>query len=183
MNSEFTDPMDASLLQLERELRSLTPAPPGRDLLRSLQAHMGPGVPASQVNKVHTFPWRRMVTPAAAAAAAVAVMSIHNNRRVTAATGEKSNAAGQANTAAAIKWEPMPMRSEYRALLDAGYVLNENYEPVQQFLMNRLDHHEWRNPASNASVRLTIPSQQRFLVPAGYDGDLSSGSKRRLQFQ
>ena len=52
MNSDYSDSMDASLLQLERELKSLTPVPPGRELLRSLQARMEPAIPAPQANKV-----------------------------------------------------------------------------------------------------------------------------------
>jgi hypothetical protein len=179
MNSDFDDSMDASLLQLERELKSLTPAPPPHEFVRALHARMESGAQASSStsNKVHAFPWRRVVTPAAAAAAAVAVMSIQSGRRATAGgPGKSSVAEGGGNAAAAIKWTPMPMRSEYRALLDAGFALNEDFEPVQQFLLDRVDHHEWRNPANNESIRLTIPRQDRFVVPAGYEG-------RGLRFQ
>ncbi len=165
MNSEFSDPMDSSLQQLERELQSLTPVAPSRELLRSLHARMEPAAPSPQVNKVHSFPWRRMMAPAAAAAAAVAVMSINNNRRSGTGTG-KSMADGHTTDTPAYKWEPMPMRSEYRALLDAGYVINDNQEYVPQVLMNRLDHHEWRNASENSSIRLTIP---RVVTPAGYE--------------
>jgi hypothetical protein len=180
MNSDFDDSMDASLLRLERELQSLTPAPPRREFVRELHARMESGPPAlsssSTSNKVHAFPWRRVVTPAAAAAAAVAVMSIQSGRRATAGGSGKSVAEGGGNETAAINWTPMPMRSEYRALLDAGFVLNEDFEPVQQFLLDRVDHHEWRNPANNESIRLTIPRQDRFVVPAGYES-------RGLRFQ
>lgn len=171
MNSEFPDSMDPSLLQVERELYSLTPAAPSRELVRSLQVRMEPAAPSSpqSLNKVHAFPWRRVVAPAAAAAAAVAVMSLENHRRTSAVAG-KPGGGSQNEAAPAIKWEPMPMRSEYRALLDAGYVLNENMEPVQAYLMDTVDHHEWRNPANNSSVRLSLPGQHRFLAPAGYEG-------------
>ncbi|HEX2749562.1 MAG TPA: hypothetical protein VHM91_16250, partial [Verrucomicrobiales bacterium] len=94
-----------------------------------------------------------------------AVMSINNNRRSGTGTG-KSMADGHTAEIPAYKWEPMPMRSEYRALLNAGYVLNDNMEYVPQVLMNRLDHHEWRNASENSSIRLTIP---RVVTPADYE--------------
>ncbi len=186
MNPDFSEPMDPSLLQLERELQSLTPAAPGRDLLRALQARMEPLTVAPEppaANKVYVFPWRRMMTPAAAAAAAaVAVMSIQNGYRRpgVAATDTPGD---HADAHPSIKWEPMPMRSEYRALLDAGYVLDDHAVPVKQFYMNSVDHHEWRSPGGNSSVRLTIPRQERVLVPAALEDRESRGTGHHLQFQ
>ena len=92
----------------------------------------------------------------------------------------KPGGSGNEVATPAIKWEPMPMRSEYRALLDAGYVLNEDFEPVQQFLMNTVEHHEWRNPSDKSSVRLTIPQQQRYVVPAGYDNDDTWSARHKV---
>lgn len=184
MNSEFSDPMDASLAQLERELQSLTPAAPSRALMRSLQERMEPVMTPVAANRVTVFPWRRMVAPAAAAAAAVAVMGFQNSRRNGIAVTTPADSKPAEDAPPAIKWEPMPMRSEYRTLLNNGYVLNENMEPVQELLMNRVDHHEWRNPADNSSIRLTIPRQQRVTVPAGFSSTPpAEAPKQRLQFQ
>ena len=180
MNSEFSDSLDASLLQLERELQSLTPVAPSRQLVQSLKARMEPVPKNVQANKVHSFPWRRMVTPAAAAAAAVAVMSVQNHRRNLAGKG---TSIAEDEAAPAIRWEPMPMRSEYRALLKAGFVLNDLYEPEQQYLLNSMDHHEWRNASDNSSVRLTIPRQQRFVMPASWEMDGLRQGNRRMSFQ
>lgn len=184
MNPEFSDPMDAALLQLERELQSLTPAAPPRALVQSLTAKVTPPAPRGNAPvKTHSFMWRRMVTPAAAAAAAVAVMSMEHHRRHSAAAMDKANTTPPEDAAPAIKWEPMPMRSEYRALLNNGYVLNENREPVQELLMDRLDYHEWRNPADNSSIRLTIPRQQRLTIPADYSTGEQQRAKQLLQYQ
>ena len=187
MNAAFSDPMDASLLQIERELQSLTPAAPTRALVRSLTERMEPATPIARrtapVNKVHFFPWRRMVAPAAAAAAAVAVMSIQNNRRGNAVATDKTAATPPDEAPPTIKWEPMPMRSEYRAMLNNGYVLDNTMAPVQEFYMNRLDHHEWRNAADNSSIRLTIPRQQRVTIPADYSTEEQKAAKRHLQYQ
>ena len=180
MNSDFSDSLDASLLQLERELQSLTPLPPSRQLVQTLTARMDPVPRIVAAAKVHTFPWRRMVTPAAAAAAAVAVMSVQHHRR--AGLAGKGAPTAEDEAAPAIRWEPMPMRSEYRALLNAGHGLNELDEPGQQYLLNSTDHHEWRNAADNSSIRLTIPRQQRFVMPASWEMDGLRQGSRRLSF-
>ena len=179
MSSESSDSLDASLLQLERELQSLTPLAPSREFVQTLKARMEPVPRNVQVPKGHTFPWRRMVTPAAAAAAAVAVMSVHNHRRA-AGTGKSGSAEA---AAPAIRWEPMPMRSEYRALLEAGYVLDGNFGPEPQYRLNSMHHHEWRNAADNSSIRLTIPRQQRFVLPASHELEKLREGRQRVSFQ
>lgn len=182
MNNDDSEPMDASLLQLERELLSLTPAAPGPDLLSALQARLEPvatrHAAPPQANRLQSMPWRRVVAPAAAAAA-VAVMTVQSHRRATA--GSNGLAVEKENTAPTIKWEPMPMKREYRAWLDAGYALNDNMEPVRQMLMNTVDQHEWRSAAGNSSVRLIIPRQQR--VPLLQPATFETPVRKRWQFQ
>ena len=179
MNSEFSDPLDASLLQLERELQSLTPLAPSRQLVQTLNACMAPVAKNVPATKVHSFPWRRMVTPAAAAAAAVAVMSVQNHRRGLAVKG---NAIAEDDATPTIHWEPMPMRNEYRTLLNAGVALNDLFEPEQHYFLNSADLHEWRSAADNSSVRLTIPRQQRFVMPASYEIEGLRQGGRRISF-
>ena len=70
-----------------------TPAPPRRELVQAIKARMEP-VPRREQprrEKVVTFPWRRMVAPAAAAAAAVAVFNMEDERR----SGKAGSAARQ----------------------------------------------------------------------------------------
>ena len=160
MNSDSFDDMD--LLQLERELQTLTPAAPRREFVQALQARMEP-VPrlVQPAARIYSFPWRRMVAPAAAAAAAVAVMNLDGPRRtprpVTVAANES------------VTWTPMPMLPQYRALLNEGYVLNENMQFVPPGYNSIFNGQVWRGPADHSAMRVTMPQQQEsFLMPAGY---------------
>jgi hypothetical protein len=72
MNSEFSEPMDAGLLQIERELRSLSPIAPERALSEMLAWEVAGETEApvpGRVNRVVSgpFPWRRVGVPTAAA--------------------------------------------------------------------------------------------------------------------
>ena len=170
MNSEFPDDV---LLQLERELKSLTPVAPSRALMQRLTPVMhptaAPAVTSSSLSSsMAHFPWKRMVTPAAAAAAAMAVMSLLQHRRGNAvAVGSAAPADDEA--APTIKWTPMPMKKEYRSLVDSGYMLDENHAFHQGITLDALEQHEWRNPQDNSSIRLIIPKQESFLLPAAAD--------------
>lgn len=169
MNSDFSDDMD--LFQLERELQSLTPAAPRPELVQAIKARMEP-VPRREQprrEKAVTFPWRRMVAPAAAAAAAVAVFNIDDQRR----DGKAPPVAGN-DVAPAVKWEPMPMIAEYREYLNKGYFINP-YNPNLQLV-----HPQYaplfsapvlRVPANaDGTMRASFPQRNtRFIAPMGYD--------------
>jgi len=171
MNSDFSDDMD--LFQLERELQSLTPAAPRRELVQAIKARMEP-VPRREVQRrerVVTFPWRRMVAPAAAAAAAVAVFNIDDDSRRDG--GKPAPIVGN-DVATAIKWEPMPMIEEYREFLNQGYFINP-YSPNLEFV-----HPQYRGifsapvfrfqDGNDGTMRASFQPQRknRFIVPAGY---------------
>ena len=167
MNPDFSDDMD--LFQLERELQSLTPAAPRRELVKAIQARMEP-VPrrvAPHRDKAVAFPWRRMVAPAAAAAAAVAVFNIDDERR----DGKTAAAPDNENTAA-INWEPMPMLPRYRALLNAGYQLTEDMQFVPPGLLGHYNAPVIQFAYPNDSALTSAPQRRehRFIMPASYEG-------------
>jgi hypothetical protein len=182
MNSDFSE-NDAALLQLERELKSLTPLAPSRAFMQRLTLVMDPAsvptatVSAQPANRVIGFPWKRVVTPAAAAAAAVAVMSITQQRRGNAHAAGGGPAADD-EAAPTIKWTPMPMKKEYRQLVDNGYFVDENNVLRHNMSVNAVEHHEWRNSDGN-SIRLIIPSQERILLPAAVEDE----GFRQLRYQ
>ena len=182
MNSEFSE-NDAALLQLERELKSLTPLAPSRAFMQRLTLVMDPvamptaTVSAPAANRVIQFPWKRVVTPAAAAAAAVAVMSLTQQRRGSAQAAGGGQPADE-EAAPTIKWTPMPMKKEYRQLVDNGYFVDENNVLRHNMRVNAIEHHEWRNSDGN-SIRLIIPKQEEFLLPAAVEDD----GFRQLQYR
>jgi len=165
MNSDFSDDMD--LLQLERELQSLTPAAPRRELVQAIKARMEPvprRVQRSRSRAV-TFPWRRMVAPAAAAAAAVVVFNLDDDRR----EGPGPRPENNGNTTSSIKWEPMRMLPEYRRLLDQGYFLTQNMEFIPPGYASQYNARLMPFPVQNGSlVSDSVSSHNHFIVPAGY---------------
>ena len=183
MNPEFDDSMDAGLLQLERELSSLTPAGPSRLLAERLTeavegARSGPtgieSMPRATARPATVIPWRRVVLPtAAAAAAAVFVLPEASRRGMQPVAGDggppsrpDSNVAKAADPG--IRWVPMPRRSEYRVVDNTGLVLTDEAAPLVEFRVRQMDHHEWRNPEENSSIQLSIPREQRVVLPASY---------------
>jgi hypothetical protein len=174
MNHEFQDPMDAGLLQLERELRSLSPAATPRLLEESLAAAMAAdaapqavdGRPHSPAAPGH-FPWRRMAVPAAAAAAVVFAIPPSSQPKSAGSAPAPSRSATAATTPA-INWVPMPARREFRILNDQGALILSEATPMLEYQIEQTEHREWRNPRDNSLIRMTIPRQQRVLLPAAY---------------
>jgi hypothetical protein len=179
MNHEFQDPMDTGLLQLERELRSLTPASTPRHLedglaaaisdSQSEAAHPIDTTPRNQSAPGH-FPWRRMAVPAAAAAAVVFAIppASQPQPKPPANPPAPARSTTAATTAPAINWVPMPARREFRILNDQGFLILSEATPMLEYQIEQTEHREWRNPQDNSLIRMTIPSQQRVLLPAAY---------------
>ncbi len=78
MNSNPEEPMDTQLLQLERELFSLSPVETPRHLAVRLDRQVSGPVSLGRqtvVPRVIPFRWRRIVAPAAAAVVVVSVLN------------------------------------------------------------------------------------------------------------
>ena len=182
MNPEFDDSMDAGLLQLERELSSLTPAGASRLLAERLTeavegARSGSAALTAlprATGRATVFPWRRVMLPTAAAAAAAVFVLPEASRRGMQPVADDTvppalpdGAVAKAGDPA-IRWVPMPRRSEYRVVDNAGLVLTDETAPLVEFRVRQMDHHEWRNPEENSSIQLSIPREQRVVLPASY---------------
>lgn len=173
MKSEFPEPMDAGLLQIERELRSLSPIAPGRTLSEMLAREVAGETEvavAGRVNRVVAgqFPWRRVGVPTAAAAAAAVFVLPSAERPVETVAGGIRSAEEARPGHAPISWVPMPPRSEYRLVDGSGVLLINEPAPMMEYQLEQTEHHEWRNPRDNSLIRMSIPRQQRVLLPASY---------------
>jgi hypothetical protein len=62
----------------------------------------------------------------------------------------------------------MPARREFRILNDQGFLILSEATPMLEYQIEQTEHREWRNPQDNSLIRMTIPSQQRVLLPAAY---------------
>ena len=123
MNSHPDAPMDTQLLQLERELFSLTPVETSRHLaLRLDRLALGPVAVGRQVAvpaKIIPFHWRRIVVPAAAAVVVVSVLNYLDQPAISASGEAQSNRSSPTSDAT---FRPAPVS------LNNGYVLRA--EPI-----------------------------------------------------
>ena len=118
MNSNPEEPMDTQLLQLERELFSLSPVETPRHLAARLDQQVAGPVSLGRqtiVPRVIPFRWRRIVVPAAAAVVVVSVLNQLDSPR------SMSAGFSQSNPGSPVPIQP-PMADS------AGYVLRA--EPV-----------------------------------------------------
>jgi len=174
MNFDTTDDMD--LLAFERELQSLTPAAPRRELVDAIKARMEPVPRLVQPApaRLISFPWRRMVAPAAAAAAAVAVLNMDGTRRPAKPAPVVANEPVQS-----VTWQPMTMKPEYRRKLDAGLVLTGNLDPETDELefvhpahISPFDFVNRRLAAEQMARARSLSQPHRYIIPSGFGASL-----------
>ncbi len=156
----FDEPMDTRLLQLERELFSLSPVAPPRGLTSRLDGRLSQPacVERRVVAQVVPFRWSRIVVPAAAAVVVVSVLSRMESPRATTA----SPVTVQPGT------RPMTPSVEVSQVVlekTTGYLMKE--EPIvihpdswqalhQQFLMQAAQASHSPQPAMRRAA-LTVP--------------------------
>ena len=121
MNSDPDAPMDTQLLQLERELFSLSPVETPRHVASRLDRQvLGPvGIRRRVMGsaKIIPFHWRRIVVPAAAAVVVVSVLH-HLDQPSTHASG-----VAQSNPAFPSPASPVSSQDRAPVTLNSGYVL------------------------------------------------------------
>ncbi len=179
MNVDPSEPMDSSLLQLERELFSLTPSEPDRRISARIESEIFPPVQIQRRSaaplRQPSFQWKRVVVPAAAAVAVVAAISRNDSspvygRNVAANAGDNTISPAAANRArmGAVTLQPVSQSREFRSARDQGLVFGEGNNPSRAFSLETTDHHFWRNEQDNSSIQLSIPRQESMLVPVNF---------------
>ena len=169
------DPMDTKLLQLERELFSLTPAEAPRCLVRRLDHHLTAPtqvgrsvVPVrSAPSNVVVFQWRRIVVPAAAAVVVVSVLNRMDGvpssmAQAASPAGVRAQGPGQPGAPTAI--------APVTQVQNSGYVLRT--EPVYfgPGVWDSVRHQYWVQPAPGTaapSQTTNVPRRQS-LVPVSF---------------
>lgn len=158
MNPESEEPMDTQLLQLERELFSLTPVETPRGLAtrlhRELMAPVGlADLPAA--SRVVPFRWQRIVAPAAAAVVVVSVLNRFDNLPA-ASPGTTPPGFG---TAAKSARPPV--------VEGTGYVLKAEPVFVNPAGWEAMEHQYWITPQMGAAGY--PPSRrQGFIAPVAF---------------
>lgn len=176
--------MDETLQELENELKRLTPLSPSSALLGSLERELGPATHAAPARRYSTatslgsWKWATWALAGAAAVIALALL-VRSNRLVPVTPAEQSSVSQMAATTPA----PEPARSatgvnRYEPVR-ASSVLYDLQEGAPTKLPDRtegrevryryVDTYTWKNPATNASVRWSVPRDEVRLVRANLD--------------
>ncbi|MDB6070482.1 MAG: hypothetical protein JWL81_1653 [Verrucomicrobiales bacterium] len=163
------DPMDTKLLQLERELFSLTPAEAPRSLVCRLDRHLTAPtqvgrsvVPAARSTppNVTVFQWRRIVVPAAAAVVVVSVLN-----RMDGTPSSMAQTASAAGLRAPASGQPAPAVSQVQ---NSGYVLRAEPVYFSPGVWDSVRHQYWVQPGTPAASQpMNVPRRQS-LVPVSF---------------
>jgi hypothetical protein len=176
--------MDESLQELENELKRLTPRSPSSALLVALGRELGPARAAAPARRDSTATslgsWKWATWPLAGAAALIALgLLVRSNRPLPAAPAEPAPAANVAAATTAVETvQPMVGANRYEPVR-ASSVLYDLQEGAPTKLPDRtegrevryryVDTYTWKNPATNASVRWSVPRDEVRLVRANLD--------------
>lgn len=155
----FDEPMDTRLLQLERELFSLSPTSPPRGLVARMDCHLSQATAIERrvVTQVIPFRWSRIVVPAAAAVVVVSVLSRMEGPRVSspsvsAQPGTRQMSPPVASSAAAVE-----MSSGYLMKEEPFYIVPAGWDaPPHQYWIQSGQAHQYPQPAMRRAS-LSVP--------------------------
>lgn len=166
MNFESHEPMDAHLLQLERELFSLTPVETPRYLSIELDTQVAAPVipvarrtPPSHQRIAVPFRWQRIVVPAAAAVVVVSVLNRQGNGYAPSpqisSLGQSSVASSKSSHASASLLRPSRPMNSYVMMSEVSPLQNVNWAPNPNLY--------YVSPEAHSSSQLVFP--RRDTVP------------------
>ncbi|MDB6133506.1 MAG: hypothetical protein JWM59_1749 [Verrucomicrobiales bacterium] len=177
MNFDSEEPMDNQLLQLERELFSLTPVETSHRFACQLEREISvPACPvpvartlaASHPRMITPFRWQRIVVPAAAAVVVVSVLNRQGNGYSTLALdGAPPQAA--APSAPKIFSSPVSVALRSSRPMNTGYMMVTEQAPLQNVNWNVAPHHYWVNPETpHQTTSPPMVSPRRETVPLSF---------------
>ncbi len=170
--------MDDTLQELENELKRLTPRRPSAGLMQAMEREFGPEAVAAPARRYSTATslrsWKWATWSFAGVAAAIALVAVlQSNRRPA-----KSSASILAATQTVASKTPVTPVNRYQPVR-ASSVLYDLKEDGTAYLPDRtegrqvryryVDTYTWKNPATNASLRWSVPRDEVRVVRASLD--------------
>jgi hypothetical protein len=171
--------MDDTLQNLENELKRLPARKPSARFMESLQRELGPidnavaaVLPARTPDRFH---WRRTSWALLAAAAAIAIVAVVqlNQKAVPVAIASEaiqaSNQTAVAPAESVSRYEPVQASSVLYDLHEEGVTTLPDQSEGRQLRYRYVDTYTWKNSATNASLRWSVPRDEVRLVRANLD--------------
>lgn len=180
--------MDESLHELENELKALRPSRPSVLLRARVErelADSGSATPTSAAGPRYRSAttltsWKWLSWQSAAAAAVVLAVSLAVwHRPSTSPAGSPAPAAEVAAVAPVLPppgpvaatdaYRPVKAANLLYDLQDEGLVLLEDNTPARRVRARYVDTFTWKNPATNASLKWSVPRDEVRMVPARFN--------------
>jgi hypothetical protein len=176
--------MDETLQELENELKRLTPRRPSFALMATLERELGPAAPAAPARRYSTatnlgsWKWAPWALAGAAALIALALLLL-SNRLAPAVPAESAPVPEVAATTPAIeparpevetnRYDPVRASSVLYAMQEGSPTTLPDRTEGREVRYRYVDTYTWKNPATNASVRWSVPRDEVRLVRANLD--------------
>ena len=176
--------MDESLQELEAELKALRPRRPGDHLFAQVEQDLGAPKPAAgpaershyvTATNLDSWKWRDWRTAGVAATVALVAAWVLWQRpdRLAPATASSTVAV---NPPARIvrpadgrdRYEPVAATNVLYDLQDDGLVKIGD-QRARQVVVRYLDTYTWKNPATNASLKWSVPRDEVRVLPATFN--------------
>lgn len=166
--------MDESLQELENELKRLRPRALPATSVSRLERDLGP-VPATRryvtATSLRSWKWAGW-SLAGAAAGVMALLAVSLSRPSASAPVEPATAfvAGTPGPAVATnRYEPVGATSVLYDMKDDGVAYLPDRTPGRQVRYRYVDTYTWKNPATKASLKWSVPRDEVRLVKASLD--------------
>jgi hypothetical protein len=166
--------MDESLQELENELKRLRPPPLPAALVQRIERELG-SVPAPRryttATSLRTWKWAGW-SLAGAAAVAMGFVAVSISRPPATKSVEPATpivAATPRAVPVANRYEPVRASSVLYEMKDDGVAYLPDKTPGRQVRYRYVDTYTWKNPATKASLKWSVPRDEVRLVQASLD--------------
>jgi hypothetical protein len=166
--------MDESLLELENELKRLRPQSLPDSLLQRMERELEPViVPRRYTTATSLRSWKWAGWSfAGAAALATGFFAIGLSRPAKPAPAPSAAPAvtsGPSPATVANRYEPVRASSVLYELKDDGVAYLPDQTPARQVRYRYVDTYTWKNPATKASLKWSVPREEVRVVQASLD--------------
>lgn len=168
--------MDETLQELENELQRLTPRRPSAGLMQAFERELGPTAavePAVRYSSATTWrSWKWATWSLAGVATAIALAMILQSHRQpvqTPAVAATQPVASMTAETPVNRYQPVRASSVLYDLKEDGTAYLPDRTEGRQVRYRYVDTYTWKNPATNASLRWSVPRDEVRLVRASLD--------------
>lgn len=170
--------MDETLQELENELARLTPRRPSAGLMQSLGRELGPEAASGSAPRYSSATslrsWKWATWSLAGIAAAIAFVIVWQTKPrpaeapATVATITEP-VAPKATATPVNRYQPVKASSVLYDLKEDGTAFLPDRTEGRQVRYRYVDTYTWKNPATNASLRWSVPRDEVRVVRASLD--------------